>query len=143
VEMTVGGEILNDDATGSAEGDKSSPGCDITKFADIIVRGERLLRDQPLFRHTIRVRAKHHMANVEEPPVKECVFWIGCRIFQKGRVALGRLRSTEAFFVHALALNWEDAYIGVVIPRTVRQFAQSEVRIRQVGLQGLDVGGRN
>src|SRR5579864_8243952 len=47
VEMPVVRKILNNDTTGSAKRDKSSPRSDVAEFADVIVRGERLLRDQP------------------------------------------------------------------------------------------------
>src|SRR5262249_48036169 len=109
--MPVVLEVLDDNATGPAEGDKSSRRSDIAKLADVIVRRERRRRNQPFFRHTIRVRSEHHVRDVEEPLIKERILWIGRRIGKESGVALGRFRSTQLLFVHALALNREDADI--------------------------------
>src|ERR1700760_1362271 len=83
------------------------------------------------------------MTNIQHPPIKQRVFRVGMRIGQKGRVLMGSLSSSELLLVHALALYWEDADVRIVIPRTVRQFAHSEIGERQIGLQGLDIGRRN
>ena len=76
VEMTVVGEILNDDTTRSAEGDKSSPGCNVAKFADVIVRSECIRWDEPLLRHAVSVGAEHHVRDIEKPSIDKCILRI-------------------------------------------------------------------
>jgi len=142
IEMAVIVEVLENDATGTPEDREPARGGDVAELADIVVGGKRFRRDQPLLWDTVRVLAQHHVRDVEEPPVDECVLGIGFWIGKEFAVAFGRFRRTELLLVHAFRLHRKDARVGVVVPRAVAQFAKSKVGKRKIRLQRFDIARR-